>query len=139
MPYHFTFYRCSHCRALAPTWETLAELMTDVAEKLVEQHEHDYTQDEIEHARKIELPVMVAKVDCVLHQAFCMQQNIMAYPTLRLFVDGVRWKGGDYNGHRTVIAMTDWLQQIEDAHKEELGNEDERSVQLAHRGRYNSA
>ena len=56
----------------------------------------------------------------------------MAYPTLRLFVDGERWRAGDYRGHRTVVEMADWLQQVEDKHKEELSDETNRKVQLAH-------
>lgn len=128
------FYRCSHCRDLHPTWETLAELMTDVAEDIVDQSDHDYSKEEYEHARKLELPVMVAKVDCVTHGDFCRSQSIMAYPTLRLFVDGERWTGGDYRGHRTVLDMADYLQQVEDKHKTDAQNDKEKNVQLAHRG-----
>lgn len=87
--------------------------MTDVAEKIVEDREHDYSDEELEHAKKVELPVMIAKVDCVEHADFCKKQRIMAYPTLRLFVDGERWKGGDYRGHRTVMDFTDYLRQVE--------------------------
>lgn len=124
---------CSHCRDLAPTWETLAELMTDVAEDLARQH--DYTDEELEHAKKVHIPVMVAKVDCVQHQKLCMDQNIMAYPTLRLFVDGERWRGGDYRGHRVLVDMADWLQQIEDTHKTESERgDDPKNVELAHLG-----
>lgn len=106
--------------------------MTDVAEHIVDQREHDYSEEELAHAKKIELPVMIAKVDCVEHREVCMRENLMAYPTLRLFVDGERWKGGDYHGHRTVVEMADWLQQVEDKHKEDLGDEAKRNVQIAH-------
>jgi len=123
---------CSHCRDLAPTWETLAELMTDVAEDLV--REHEYTEEDLQHAKQLKLPVMVAKIDCVEHRQVCMEQEIMAYPTLRLFVDGVRWRGGDYRGHRTLVEMADWLQQVEDTHKTELEREGDKNVQLAHEG-----
>lgn len=150
---------CSHCRQLAPTWyvtncilaglarqgevvmltnirsccrETLAEVMTDVAEHIVDQHEHEYSEEELEHAKKVELPVMIAKIDCVEHRDVCLAEGLMAYPTLRLFVDGERWKAGDYRGHRTVVEMADWLQQVEDKHKEELGDEKKLNVQLAH-------
>lgn len=126
---------CSHCRDLAPTWETLAELMTDVAENLVADRAHEYSEEDLAHAKKLELPVMVAKVDCVVHQALCVQQEIMAYPTLRLFVDGERWKGGDYRGHRTLVEMADWLQQVEDSHKTELERDGSKNVGLAHQGK----
>jgi hypothetical protein len=58
----------------------------------------------------------------------------MAYPTLRLFVDGERWKGGDYRSSRTLVDMADWLQQVEDTHKAEIGSEDNRTAMLALKG-----
>ena len=128
------FKRCSHCRDLHPTWETLAELMTDVAENIIKSQEHTYSEDEYGHAMKVELPVMVAKVDCVHHQQFCRSQMIMAYPTLRLFVDGERWRGGDYRGHRTVAEMADYLKQVEDLHKTDTNSNKAKNVELAHRG-----
>lgn len=127
---------CSHCRDLAPTWETLAEMMTDVAENIVNQRRHEYSDEELEHAKKVELPVMIAKVDCVSHPDLCVAQEIRAYPTLRLFVDGERWKGGDYRGHRTLVEMADWLQQVEDAHKTEIESDKDKNVQLVHKGMY---
>jgi thiol-disulfide isomerase/thioredoxin len=132
---------CSHCRQLAPTWETLAEVMTAVAEHLMDEegeHVHQYTDEELKHATKVKLPVMVAKVDCVSHDAFCRKQGIRAYPTLRLFVDGERWSGGDYRGHRTVVEMADYLQQVEDTHKTELEKEDPKNVRLAHDSTYSN-
>jgi Thioredoxin len=128
------FDRCSHCRDLAPTWETLAEVMSAVAEHLVDQQEHDYSVEEYEAAKNVQLPVMVAKVDCVTHLAFCQENMIMAYPTLRLFVDGKRWTGGDYNGHRTVLDMVEYLKAIEDTHKTEAEKESPRNLELAHEG-----
>jgi thiol-disulfide isomerase/thioredoxin len=130
----FISSRCSHCRALHPTWETLAKVMATVAEKIVDERDHEYSDEEYEHAKKVELPVMIAKIDCVTHQEFCRKQMIMAYPTLRLFVDGERWPGGDYRGHRTVVDMADFLQQVEDTHKTEQQSDKNKNVQLAHRG-----
>jgi thiol-disulfide isomerase/thioredoxin len=126
---------CSHCIQLAPTWETLAEIMTDVAEHLVDEHDHEYSDEDYEHAKKVELPVMVAKVDCVLHKEVCASERILAYPTLKLFVDGKPWRAGEYRGDRTVAAMADWLQQIEDTHKTELESDEAKTVQLAHGGK----
>jgi thiol-disulfide isomerase/thioredoxin len=130
--------RCSHCLQLAPTWETLAEIMTVVAENLLAEHsnhEH-FTDEEYDHALKVVVPVQIAKVDCVVHGDLCRQQGIMAYPTLRLFVNGERWKAGDYRGDRTVLAMTDYLRQVEDSHKSELEKKGDPNVEIAHRGMY---
>jgi len=114
---------CSHCRDLAPTWETLAEVMEETVAELVEGQvdEADWeeiTRKEYEHTKAAEKPVMIAKVDCVLHHALCQENLIMAYPTLRLYVDGEHVD--DYRGHRTVIEMADWLVQKEGKHEKDL-------------------
>ena len=124
---------CSHCRDLAPTWDALAEVMSDVAENIVRSQGRDYSEEEYEHAKKVELPVMIAKVDCVDHAELCTQQRIMGYPTLRLFVDGERWRGGDYVADRTVAGMADWLEQIEHVHKSEVESDADRNVAVAHK------
>lgn len=124
---------CSHCRDLAPTWEVLAEAMTEsamehVEETLIKNHEElghvhpdDMTDEEYEEALKVELPVFVAKIDCVVHQQLCFEQGIWAYPTLRLFVDGI--PKADYRGDRTVLEMIHWLELVEQSHKEFLGED----------------
>lgn len=122
---------CSHCRALAPTWETLAEVMVDAGVEHQKQHPEDYTEEDYEAAEKVQMPVIIAKVDCVDHQELCNQQErIAAYPTLRLFVDGKPWQGGDYKGHRTIIEMVEWLYHVEEQHKELMGEDGERGDQV---------
>lgn len=112
---------CSHCRDLAPTWETLAEVMTDAAEAKVddnmEEHGHEYSDEEYKEAVKLQLPVFIAKVDCVIHSELCMRQQIRGYPTLRLFHDGEHMT--DYRGHREVVEMTHWLTNVENRVKDE--------------------
>jgi thiol-disulfide isomerase/thioredoxin len=127
---------CSHCKALAPTWEILAEVMDDVAETNVKGNRDDYTPEDFEAAKKVEQPVVIAKIDCVTHPEVCNKgQNIRAYPTLRLFVDGEPWKGGDYRGHRTLKEMVEWLQSVEDMHKESMGADDEtKKLHTLHEG-----
>jgi thiol-disulfide isomerase/thioredoxin len=118
---------CSHCKDLAPTWEVLAETMTEAAMELVDeeyQHldgEYDYSKEEYEDALKVKLPVMVAKVDCVEHKQLCFEQQIWAYPTLRLFVNGN--PAADYRGDRTVLEMVHWLAHVEEVHKTQIGEE----------------
>jgi thiol-disulfide isomerase/thioredoxin len=131
---------CSHCKDLAPTWEILAEAMTDAAmlkvdEQLMHDHEmHDHrhpddiSDEEYEEAVNVELPVMIAKVDCVLYKDLCFEQQVWAYPTLRLFIDGEA--RGDYRGDRTVLEMIHWLSVVEESHKKFLG-EDAFKVKVA--------
>lgn len=115
-------------------WEVLAEVMADVAEERVDQHEHEYSEEDYEHAKMLEMPVMIAKIDCVDHKALCQREGIRAYPTLLLFINGERWHGGGYRGSRTVVALADWLRQVEDAHKEEDENAP-RKIGDAHAGK----
>ena len=96
---------CSHCQALAPTWEKLAEIMADTATERV--HRGDYEMEEYEEAKKLETPVLIGKVDCVAHHDLCMEYGIMGYPTLRLFVNGKKYS--DYWGHRTILSMVEFL------------------------------
>ena len=117
---------CSHCRDLAPTWETLAEVMYEVAEGRVENHieknphlEHEYTDEDYTAAVAVELPVLIGKVDCVDHHELCMQRGIRAYPTLKFFWDGKDI--GDYRGHRTVVELAHFIEAMEREHR---GKED---------------
>lgn len=151
---------CSHCRDLAPTWEKLAELMTEhhydnnvdddaVAKpekaKTAQEHMEDSANSEGEGNGNYQ-QVQIAKIDCVENNVLCNEYDIQAYPTLRLFAEGVPWKelftdvrgrslqkvrsSSDYSGHRTVLNMVEWLhfieQQVED-------NEDARTLHLAHK------
>jgi hypothetical protein len=52
-------------------------------------------------------------VDCVVNHDFCKKQDIRAYPTIRLFVKGEQFEGGDYRGHRTVLDMVQYLRNGE--------------------------
>lgn len=112
---------------LAPTWETLAETMTEAAVELVDEEfehlreGHDYSEEEYKDALKVKLPVMVAKIDCVEHKAFCFQNSIWAYPTLRLYIRGA--PVADYQGDRTLLEMVHWLAHVEEEHQRQIGDE----------------
>ena len=97
-----------------------------ILEKIAEEFQHvegghDYSEEEYLEALKVELPVLVAKVDCVIHRDLCTSQQIWGYPTLRLFIDGI--PRTEYRGDRTVLEMIHWLAVQEEAHKKELGRE----------------
>jgi hypothetical protein len=110
---------------LAPTWETLAEVMNvaaeEAVEKAIEAEGHDWTDEEFTVAHKLEIPVMIAKVDCVLHQDLCRRFNVRAYPSLQLFVGGKL--EDDYQGHRTVMDMElRWYEEMK-RHKSQRSRE----------------
>ena len=132
---------CSHCRQLAPTWEVLAEVMVDAGLDHSKDHPDDYSDEDYKAAEKIQMPVVIAKMDCVIYAEFCnLNERIQAYPTLRLFVDGKRWHKGDYNGHRTILEMVEWLYYVEEEHKQLLSAEGDelgdrvRTLHTAHEG-----
>lgn len=106
---------CSHCQALAPTWEVLAEIMADAADHHI--HKGDYKDLEYESAKKVALPVLIGKVDCVQQHDLCMEHAITGYPTLRLFVNGQPY--GDYWGHRTILGFTQFLAMAEESISED--------------------
>lgn len=111
--------------------------MIDAGEALGNEipHPDDYSEEDYLKAKRMQMPVVVAKIDCVYHPEVCDgQEQIRAYPTLRLFVDGVAWKAGDYRGHRTITDMVEWLYYAEEQHKELLdgGSEAVRTLHEAH-------
>ncbi|KAL3942079.1 MAG: hypothetical protein SGBAC_003675 [Bacillariaceae sp.] len=111
--------------------------MVDAGEALGNEipHPDDYSEQDYLRAKRLQMPVVVAKIDCVSHPRVCNeQQQIRAYPTLRLFVDGEPWKAGDYHGHRTITDMVEWLYYAEEQHKELLdaGSEHVRTLHEAH-------
>jgi len=95
----------------APTWETLAEIMDDAAEQRM--HSQDYKEHDYQYAKTLELPVFVGKVDCVLHNTLCSEQEITGFPTVRLYINGERYPT-DYWGHRDVYNMMMFLKIAED-------------------------
>jgi len=114
---------CSHCQIFAPTWEHLAELMDEAADKEVQYHTEGYISSSSKNKTKEEedllfelkenlRPALVAKVDCVLHHDFCMRQSIAGYPSIRLFAHGKYY--GDYWGHRNILGLTQFLKVAEE-------------------------
>jgi hypothetical protein len=54
--------------------------------------------------KKLEMPVGVAKIDCMAEADLCRDQKIMAFPTLRWYHDGEP-VSPDYKMDRTVTAL----------------------------------
>jgi thiol-disulfide isomerase/thioredoxin len=114
---------CPDCDDFAPTWEALGEIVTDTSMHMVDDFmeekgmdSHHYSDEEYEQAVNVMAPVLVTRLDCGAHPAVCNEQQIRAYPTMRLFVDGKAV--GDYDGHRTVMELVHWLRHLEANHRE---------------------
>eukprot|EP00986_Skeletonema_menzelii_P000978 scaffold274_cov144-Skeletonema_menzelii.AAC.1 len=114
---------CPNCDDFAPTWEALGEIVTDASMHMVDDFmeakgmdNHHYSDEEYEQAVNVMAPVLVTRLDCGAYPDVCKEQQIRAYPTTRLFVDGKA--AGDYDGHRTVMELVHWLGHMEAEHRE---------------------
>merc|ERR1711933_107017 len=79
----------------------------------VEEAGEEYEERELRVAEVPDVSVVIAKVDCVEESELCRDNNIRAYPTLRLFVNGQPFVDGEYKGHRTVLDMVLYLKMVE--------------------------
>jgi len=106
---------CSWCKLLEPVWEAFAErVVLDT------------------------IPVSVVQVDCIRNRVVCEEQKIQAFPTLRMFKEGVV-QSPDYTSDRTVDAFVEFAksrlakdealshllphEQIEHQEKEKVDNQ----------------
>lgn len=87
--------------------------MHDVEDSVKERLGTEYSEEEYQEAKQVAVPVLVGQVDCVEHHSFCSEQSIRAYPTVKLFVNGEPYKGGEYHGHRTVLNLIQFVELAE--------------------------
>ncbi|CAB9503351.1 disulfide-isomerase 5-4 [Seminavis robusta] len=86
-----------------------------------------YTEEEYQKALEaVRSPIVVGKVDCVNFHSLCRKQNIMSYPTIRLYVNGEIYK--DFFGSRTVVNL---LQFVVMAEEKVLGKRDDGTLTLS--------
>ncbi|KAI2615945.1 disulfide isomerase [Hypoxylon sp. NC1633] len=90
----FTAPWCGHCKALAPTWETLAE---------------DFIN---------EPGVVIAKVDAEADnsKATASEQGVTSYPTIKFFPKGST-EGEPYNGGRSEKDLVEFLNEQSGTHR----------------------
>ena len=74
---------CSHCTKLAPVWKEVAERLED------------------------DRSVVVAQVDGTTDRSLLARFNVTGFPTIKLFVDGVRVY--TYTGERSASAMVGYV------------------------------
>ena len=103
---------CSSCDDLAPTYEALGEIVTDTAMSLVDSLHHiEFSEEEYERKVNEMAPVLITKLDCSDYPNICNEQKVRAYPSMRIYFDGVA--EGEYQGHRTVMELVSWITQME--------------------------
>lgn len=66
---------CGHCKKMAPDYEKAATVL-----------------------KENDPPVLLAEVDCTVHQDLCGNYGVSGYPTLKVFRNG---EASDYNGGRS--------------------------------------
>jgi len=99
---------CHHCKAFAPTWQTLYEFY--------------YTQDPLPQTpgsgeSESDLNSFTryynfkfAKVDCVANGDACASKEIRSFPTIVLFKDGEKVKSNV--GGRDMKFMSGWIEEV---------------------------
>lgn len=86
----FAFFRCGHCRKLAPTWAELAELLNGDEESRVK----------------------IARVDCTESSKTCTDNDITSYPTLKFFHVNSADEPVKYKGSRDLPALTQFVSSM---------------------------
>ncbi|KAL3776016.1 hypothetical protein ACHAW5_007098, partial [Stephanodiscus triporus] len=109
---------CVWCQRLAPTWEKFAaeaarsgwSVADDATggEGREEEEEGEEEEGEEKRRRKRRARLGVGRVDCVEHRQTCVDERIMAFPTIRWYRDGSAVMP-DYGGDRTVEALMEYV------------------------------
>lgn len=88
--YFVKFYApwCGHCKRLAPTWDELAGEFKAAADS----------------------NVVIAKVDCTVHQSVCQKFGVEGYPTLKVIHKTAAVK--EYNGKREKEDLKNFINEV---------------------------
>ena len=82
---------CGHCKALAPTWEELANDVADISD------------------------LVIADFDATANEVAGL--NIRGYPTLKFYAKDNKGEGVDYTGDRELEGLKTWLSENSSAYK----------------------
>lgn len=90
-----------------------------------------YSEEEYQEALRAtaKTPILIGKVDCVNNHQLCRKQNIMSYPTIRLYVNGEAYQ--DFFGSRTVVNLLQFVVLAEQKVFGKPSEDEERALVLS--------
>lgn len=99
---------CHHCKAFAPTWETLYEFYYTSDPVAASVDSTDSAKSLNSFTRYYDFKF--AKLDCAAFGTACSDHGIHSFPTVVLFKDGVKVK--DNVGAKDLKFMSNWVEEI---------------------------
>ena len=95
---------CPHCKALAPTWQTLYEFYYTSKHHLGSQQDADNLNSFTRYYK-----FKFASLDCVAFGTACANKDVHSFPTLIIFKDGEKVK--ESVGGKTLKELSDWVEE----------------------------
>lgn len=89
---------CGHCKKMAPSYQALAKKTNESGKDIV-----------------------IAEVDCTVHNEVCTKFGVRGYPTLKFFFNG---EPVDYNGEREGEAIEKWIETKTGTKVDEVSTKD---------------
>ncbi|CAK4023981.1 disulfide isomerase [Lecanosticta acicola] len=104
---------CHHCKAFAPTWQTLYEFYY-TSEPLPQTPGSGETHNDMNSFTRY-YNFKFAKIDCVANGDACSKKGIGSFPTIKLFKDGKEVE--TKVGAKDMNTMSNWIEQILESFK----------------------
>lgn len=99
---------CHHCRALAPTWQTLYEFYYTLKPVLGTQQQPQSSSENLNSFTRY-YDFKFAKLDCVAFGTACSEKGVQSFPTIILFKDGEEIK--KQVGNESLEKLSAWVEE----------------------------